>query len=169
MSISPYIAGLRKHVGHDLLMLPSVSGVVVDDAGRILLGRRADNGRWALPAGVIDPGEQPADALLREIDEETGVAAVVERLAGVALHPTEYPNGDVCQYLNVWFRCRAVGGDARANDSESLEVAWFARDALPELHPFSLLRIETALRDGAPAWFAEPGEPLPEGLVTSDV
>jgi 8-oxo-dGTP diphosphatase len=168
MSISPYIAGLRKHVGHDLLMLPSVSAVVVNDAGEILLAQRADNGSWALVAGAVDPGEQPADAIIREVYEETGVHAVVDRLAGVALHPTTYPNGDVCQYLNVWFRCRVAGGEARVNDDESLAVAWFSLDALPELHAFTRLRIETALRDGAPAWFAQPGDHH-DGLTTSDV
>jgi len=158
MPVSPYVSGLRNHIGHDLLMLPSVSAVVVSDQGEILLGQRADNGCWSLIAGAIDPGEQPADAVVREIHEETGVEAVVERLGGVALHPVTYPNGDVCQYLNVWFRCRAVGGNARVNDDESLAVGWFAVDALPPVDPFVRLRIETALSDDQPAWFARPDD-----------
>jgi 8-oxo-dGTP diphosphatase len=158
VAISPYIAGLRKHVGTDLLMLPGASGVVVDDAGRILLEQRSDNGRWSIPAGAIDPGEQPADAVVREVYEETGVQVTVERLAGVALGQSTYPNGDLCQYLTVWFRCRAIGGTARVNDDECREVTWYHRDALPELTAFDLLRIETALDDTAPAWFARPGQ-----------
>ena len=85
MAISEYVANLRKHVGKDLLMLPSACAVVVDDSGRILPGRRADTGKWSLPAGAIDSGEQPADAAVREVHEETGVHVAVERLAGVAL------------------------------------------------------------------------------------
>ncbi|MEU5950370.1 NUDIX domain-containing protein [Micromonospora sp. NPDC047465] len=73
MAISQYVAGLRKLVGKDLLILPSACAVVVDDSGRVLLGRRVDTGRWSLPAGAIDPGEQPADAVVREVYEETGV------------------------------------------------------------------------------------------------
>ncbi len=157
MPISPYVAGLRKYVGSGMLMLPSATAIVVDDEGRILLGQRSDNGRWASIAGAVDPGEQPAAAVVREVLEEAGVVAVVERLAGVALHPMTYPNGDVCQYLNVWFRCRAVGGEARVGDDESLAVGWFDRDALPELDAYELLRIDTALSDEAPAWFARPG------------
>lgn len=158
MAISPYILGLREHVGHGLLLLPSVSAVVVNADGEILLVRRADDGRWSLPGGAIDPGEQPADAAVRETYEETGVHVVVDRVAGVALHPVAYPNGDDCQYLNVWFRCRAVGGTAAVNDEESLAVGWFPRAGLPEVNPYVRLRIDTALRDGDTAWFARPGE-----------
>jgi 8-oxo-dGTP pyrophosphatase MutT (NUDIX family) len=111
VTISEYVANLRKHVGTEMLMLPSACAVVVDDRGHVLLGRRADTGEWALPAGAIDPGEQPAEAAIREVYEETGVHVVVERLAGVAVRePVTYPNGNICQYLTVWFRC----GDRRS-------------------------------------------------------
>src|SRR5262245_7776262 len=156
--MSDYLAGLRRLVGHDLLMLPGVSGVVLNDAGEVLLGQRADFGQWSLPAGTVDPGEQPAEALLREVAEETGVVAAIERLAGVALHPVTYPNGDCCEYVNMWFRCRAVGGRAHAADDESLAAGWFPVDALPEVTEWVRLRIRTALAEGEAAWFARPGE-----------
>lgn len=159
MAISDYVANLRKHVGKDLLMLPSASAVVVDDGGRVLLGRRADTGRWSLPAGAIDPGEQPADAAVREVYvyEETGVHIAVERLAGVALYEVTYPHGDVCQFLTVWFRCTAIGGQAVVNDEESSAVGWYSPEELPDLDAFDRLRIDTALDDDAPTWFAAPG------------
>ncbi|MCW3820002.1 NUDIX domain-containing protein [Micromonospora sp. DR5-3] len=161
MPVSPYVARLRQHIGHDLLMLYGVSAVVTDDAGRLLLARRGDNGRWSLPAGMVDPGEQPADALLREVYEETGVRVAIERIGGVATHPVRYPNGDTCEYLNVWFRCRAAGGVATADGDESVAVGWFAPDDLPELDGWSRLRIDTALADPARAWYAAPGERHP--------
>ncbi|MDR7320589.1 MULTISPECIES: NUDIX hydrolase [Catenuloplanes] len=161
MPISPYIAGLRAHVGHDLLMLPGVSAVVRGARGQILLGRRSDDGSWGLPAGAIDPGEQPADAVVREIYEETGVVVEIERIGGVALHHSVYPNGVVCEYLNVWFRCRVVSGEPRVNDAESTEVGWFDPRSLPELDALSRLQIETTLAVDAPAWFAEPGARVP--------
>jgi len=143
-----------------LARLSTVDGVGPvgrDDAGRILFLRRGDDGRWSLPAGMIEPGEQPADAVVREIFEETGVHAEVERLGGVAMHESVYPNGDRCQYLSVWFRCRAVGGEARPDGDESLEVAWFEPDALPPgLAESILLRIETTAAPDAPAWFPPP-------------
>jgi 8-oxo-dGTP diphosphatase len=161
MPISPYIAGLRARVGHDLLMLPGVSAVVRNDRGQVLLGRRSDDGSWGLPAGAIDPGEQPADAVVREIYEETGVIVEIDRIGGVALNRAIYQNGDVCEYLNVWFRCRWINGEPRVNDDESTEVGWFDPDALPELDDMSKLRIETTLTDDAPAWFTKPGEQIP--------
>ncbi|MEV0155779.1 NUDIX domain-containing protein [Micromonospora sp. NPDC050686] len=161
MPVSPYVATLRAHVGHDLLLLPGVSGVVRDAAGRVLLVRRGDNGRWSVPAGTIDPGEQPADALLREVFEETGVRVEIERVGGVATHPVVYPNGDVCEYLNVWFRCRPVGGSPTADGDESLEVGWFAPDALPDLDDWSRLRLDTTAAEDAPTWHAAPGEKHP--------
>ena len=161
MPLPPYVARLRAHIGHDLLMLPSATGVVRDDAGRILLARRADNGRWTLPGGIVDPGEQPSDAALREIREETGVDAEIERLGGVALHPATYPNGDVCEYLNVWFRCRAIGGSARVNDDESTEVGWYAADSLPELDGWASLLLETTDDPDGPSWYSPPGLPHP--------
>jgi 8-oxo-dGTP diphosphatase len=161
MPLSPYIARMRAHVGHDLLLLPGVSAVVRDDAGRVLLARRSDNGRWSLPAGVVDPGEQPADALLREVYEETGVRVAIDRVGGVATHPVVYPNGDVCEYLNVWFRCRAVGGTPTVDGDESLAVAWFDPDDLPELDDWARLRIDTTRGEDDPTWYAPPGRRHP--------
>ena len=163
MPASEYVINLRARVGHDLLMFPTVTAVVLNDLGEILLGRRSDNGHWSLPAGIMDPGEQPADAMVREVLEETAVEIKIERLAGIALHEVTYPNGDECQMVNSWYRCRAVGGEARVNDSESLEVGWFALDGLPDLNPYAHHRIQTALPEDAPAWFAPPGSPMIDG------
>jgi 8-oxo-dGTP diphosphatase len=157
MPVSPYVSTMREHIGHDLLLLPGAGAVVRDERGRILLLRRSDNGQWALPAGMIEPGEQPADAVLREIQEETGVIAEIERVGGVGVHAATYPNGDECSYLTVWFRCRAVGGQARPDGDESLEVGWFAPDELPAVNRLTRLRIETTADPDGPPWFAAPG------------
>lgn len=155
MPISPYVRNLRADVGHGLLLLPGVTAVVFDDAGRLLLGRRSDNGRWALIAGVMDPGEQPAETIVREVYEETAVHVVPERVTSVLTQPpVEYPNGDRCEYVDITFRCRAVGGTARVNDDESLDVGWFALDDLPPLAELIRHRITCALEPGT--WFARP-------------
>lgn len=153
MATPDFIRTLRRSIGHDLLWLPGVSAVVFDDKGRVLLNRRSDTGTWSLLGGIPEPGEQPAACAVREVEEETGVRCVVERTVVVqALKPVTYDNGDICQYMDISFRCRAVGGEARVNDDESLEVGWFAVDALPELNEFGMLRIKQALMD-APTWF----------------
>ncbi|MCF6524398.1 NUDIX domain-containing protein [Streptomyces sp. JJ36] len=161
MAIPEFIRALRATAGRQLLFLPGVSAVVLDDADRVLLARRADTGRWALIGGIAEPGEQPADTVVREVQEETAVQCVPERIILVqGLEPVRYPNGDRCQFVDVCFRCRAVGGEARVNDDESLEVGWFAQDALPPLEEFALQRIKQAADEG-PAWF-ETSAPPPD-------
>ncbi|GHD46468.1 NUDIX hydrolase [Streptomyces mirabilis] len=153
MATPDFIRTIRASAGHQLLWLPGVSAVVFDDEGRVLLGRRTDTRKWSIIGGIPDPGEQPAACAVREVFEETNVRCVVERVVLVqALAPVTYENGDTCQFMDTTFRCRAVGGEARVNDDESLDVGWFAVDALPELNEFGMFRIKQALSD-ASTWF----------------
>jgi 8-oxo-dGTP pyrophosphatase MutT (NUDIX family) len=161
--IPEFITRLRAQVGTHPLWLTGVSAVVLDDAGRVLLGRRADNGRWAVISGILEPGEQPGVAVAREVLEETGVTVVVDGLAAVDADRdvVVYPNGDQAQYLDLTFACRAVDGEARVADDESTDVGWFHPDALPEpLAASSRRRIGRALdyraRPHAGAWFERP-------------
>ena len=172
MPVPEFVTSLRARIGHDPLWLPSAAGVVLDEHGRVLLGRRADTGTWGLPGGIVEPGEEPADGAVREIFEETGVIAVPEVLVAVTVsgHIT-YPNDDQVQYLEVLFRCRAVGGTAQVNDSESVEVAWFPPDSLPELHERVLSRLRLGLAGESQAAFAFSGVetvlPASQDAVTS--
>ncbi|MEC4020767.1 NUDIX hydrolase [Streptomyces sp. H27-D2] len=161
MSTPEFIREIRASAGQQLLFLPGVSAIVFDDDGQVLLGRRADNGRWSIIGGIPDPGEQPAAAAVREVFEETAVRCVPERVLLVqALDPVQYPNGDHCQFMDITFRCRAVGGDeARVNDDESLEVGWFPLDGLPALEDFALMRIKLGLTD-EPTWFSPTEIPV---------
>jgi ADP-ribose pyrophosphatase YjhB (NUDIX family) len=134
MTTPKFILELREKIGHDPLWLPGITAVVLDEDERVLLVRRADDGRWTLIAGVLEPGEDPGPAILREIEEETGVEAEIERLVSIeAMPPSAYPNGDQVQFLDLCFRCRPLSGEARVNDDESLEVGWFPLDAMPQL------------------------------------
>lgn len=157
MPIPDFVAALRSRVGTDLLWMPGVSGVVVDDAGRVLLGQRADSGQWAVISGILEPGEDPAVGLAREVLEETGVEVVVDALVAVTVtEPMEYPNGDRSQYLDLAFLCRPVppapAAAAHVADDESLAVAWFAPDALPD----DVARSSTERLDHALARLADP-------------
>jgi len=161
MPTPEFILALRERVGPMPLWLSGVTAVVVRDAGdgeEILVIRRADNGRWAPVAGIIEPGEHPADTAEREIAEEAGVVAEVERIAGLDVSAqVEYPNGDRSQYLVVVVRCRWISGDPHPVDGEALEARWIRLDALGELDPplseASLRRIGWAVSDDARAAF----------------
>jgi len=161
MPVPDFVLQLRRKVGTDLLWLPAVSAVVLDDDGRVLLGRRSDNGRWAVVSGILEPGEEPAQAAVREVAEETGVTAEVVALTAVT--PSElvtYPNGDRAQYLDVCFWCRATGGTARVADDESTDVGCFAPDALPEpINPSSVARLRHTLDFVAAARRGDDAQP----------
>jgi 8-oxo-dGTP pyrophosphatase MutT (NUDIX family) len=161
MPTPDFVADLRAGVGHGLLWLSTAAGVVLDDDGSVLLGRRADSGAWALPGGIIEPGEEPADAAVREIFEETGVVTVPEVLAAVTVSGLiTYQNGDVVRYLELLFRCRPRGGYARVNDTESVEVGWHSLTALgqlSDLEPGSLSRINMVVSGATQAAFAFSG------------
>ena len=83
MATPDFILKLRAKIGHEALWIPGARAVVFDDAGRVLLGQRADNGQWGLITGILEPGEEPAPGMLREVLEETGVVAAAERLVSV--------------------------------------------------------------------------------------
>lgn len=166
MPTPEFVTRLREHIGHAPLWLSTAAGAVIDGQDRVLLARRADNGRWGMPGGIIDPAEEPADAAAREILEETGVLAVPERLVAVTVSPRlSYPNGDQVRYLELTFRCRPVGGEARVGDSESVEVGWFAPGALPELSESWLSLLAQARSGAAGASFRFSGVSRLESLA----
>nr|BFE78833.1 hypothetical protein GCM10020093_014340 [Planobispora longispora] len=82
MPIPEFLASLRARVGHDLMVLPSVTACVFDDDGRLLMACH-ESGVWAPPGGLIEPDERPADALVRELHEETGLTVEPLGIIGV--------------------------------------------------------------------------------------
>lgn len=155
MPIPEFVLALRSRIGTSPLWLSGVSAVVLHADGRILLTRRRDNGLWAIVSGILEPGEEPGPAALREIAEETGLGAELVRLTSVDVtEKITYPNGDVAQYLDLTFLARHTDGEARVADDENLAVGWFDVDALPDgLTDTSRLRISKALSGSAETWF----------------
>jgi 8-oxo-dGTP pyrophosphatase MutT (NUDIX family) len=145
-----FILALREQVGTTALWLSGATAVVVRSAAEggeeVLLIRRADNGEWTPVAGIVDPGEHPHLTAVREVAEEAGIAAVVERL--VWLTVTEmitYDNGDQTQYIDHVFRCGWVDGDPHPVDGEATEAAFFPTDGLPDMSARHLEQVRVAL------------------------
>lgn len=125
---------------------PGVAAVVLNAPGDVLLVKRRDNGLWGLPSGHVERGETVAEAVKREVREETGLDVEVERLIGVYSDPASqvfhYPSGEVVQFVTLSFLCRVVGGTLCADGVESSEVKFFKPSELPHdiltMHPLWL-------------------------------
>jgi len=68
-----YVGQLRKKIGNDLLIVPTVCAVIPNAQGEILFIRRSDDGSWGMPAGSIEINDSISDCLIREVREETGL------------------------------------------------------------------------------------------------
>jgi 8-oxo-dGTP pyrophosphatase MutT (NUDIX family) len=142
--------------GQPNLLRPSAAAVIFDAAGRVLLHQRGDNGHWGLPGGGVELGESVAEAVVREVYEETGYTVAVVRLVGVYSDPqhsvVHYADGNVVQYVSCLFECRITGGAPTLSD-ETTALAWFQPDALPTpFVPTHLIRLQDAVA-GQPAAF----------------
>lgn len=129
-----YIGDMRKKIGHDPLIIVGGSVIVVDEKGRTLLQRRADNGLWGYHGGCTELCERVEDAARRELLEETGLTAGKMTLLGVFSGPGmdyTYPNGDRVSVVDCVFLCDEYTGALRAQAEEVSELRWFAPDDLP--------------------------------------
>ncbi|WP_457492843.1 NUDIX hydrolase [Streptomyces sp. P5_D11] len=130
-------------------VVPSVTAIVRDDAGCLLLIHKTDNDLWALPGGGHDIGESVADTVVREVMEETGIAVDVDSIVGLYTDPHHviaYDDGEVRQQFSICFLARPVGGSLRTS-SESKEVRWIDPADLDglDIHPSMRLRISHGL------------------------
>jgi ADP-ribose pyrophosphatase YjhB (NUDIX family) len=150
VGISAHIARLRAAVGHDLLLLPSVSVLPVDAAGRLLLVRHAGhNDGWGVLGGAVDVGESPAQAAVRETREEIGVEVRLVRLLDVLGGPdyeVSYPNGDRTAYVTAVYEAAIIDGFPAVRDDELSDLAWFTPAQLADLE---LSRFARALLSAA--------------------
>ena len=148
VSPDPTLAQGRTRVGGYALC--------TDEAGRILLARlsaiEVEVGAWTLPGGGIEFGEHPDDAVIRELEEETGMLGEIESVAGVFSHL--YPrsraaNGLDLHFLGVLYHVRIVGGSLRDELDGTTDAArWFAEPELADIRLVEIGRfgVELALR-----------------------
>lgn len=129
-------------------------GVCVVEQGRLLLVRRRFNpekGKWSLPAGFLDSGEDPAQHAQREAREETGLTVEIQRLMDVFYNPPQAGGAT----LFVLYEARRASGTLHAGD-DALEASFFAVDALPELAFASTRRAVGLLRESVPEPHRQP-------------
>ncbi len=102
---------------------------------RILLIRRADNGKWAVPGGYMESGEDFSEACAREVYEETGLQVEVKRLISVYTNPhllLEYPDGNRWQLIILHFETGIMDGKLTPSE-ESPELQFYRRTEIEVL------------------------------------
>jgi 8-oxo-dGTP pyrophosphatase MutT (NUDIX family) len=128
-----YVQEIRALIGHRPLILVSAELLILDGENRLLLQRRADNGLWAIPGGMMEPGETFEETARRETLEEVGLVLGELEWFTVLSGPDfyyQYPNGDEVYNVTAVFIARQFTG-ALKMDAESLDIGFFPLDQLP--------------------------------------
>lgn len=126
---------------------PFASTIVLDESGqKVLLQKRRDFRLWGFPGGMLEAGETPEQAAVRETFEETGYHVSIDRLVGIYHRPQM---GDT-RYV---YRAHIIGGQAMQDGPETVAVGWFSEDELPKRTTPSVREI---VRDG----LTETGQPF---------
>lgn len=129
-----YIKTMRKHIGHDPLLLVA-AGVIIHKDRKILLQKRGDDGTWSIHGGSLELGETVEETVRRELEEEIGVKPInlkfYKVFSGEDMHYV-CPNGDEVYCVNVIFLCDKYEGELKQDDDEVVELKWFDIDNLPD-------------------------------------
>ena len=121
-----------------------VQGALFDETGRLLLERRRDDGCWGLPAGWVEAGETPAEALVREFLEETGLEVEPVALLGLYTRlPGEYAQPHTS--IHPVYLCRYIGGTLQVSH-ESLAMEYHDPATITEWHKDHGLQAEAAVK-----------------------
>ena len=141
------ITAIRARIGPALYIGAGSVAVVVDQARRILMVKRVDNGEWSLPGGYTHLGENAAHTAVREVLEETGLHIAIERLLGISsqVQPWVYPNGDRTQNIVSVFRAHPLDRELIPDQTETSQVGWMEPEEVLVLdtHP-NLRRLNQA-------------------------
>ncbi len=123
-------------IGATAPLLVATTAAIFDASGeKVLLTRRADNGRWCLPGGQLEPGESAAEGCAREALEETGLEIHLTRLIGVYSSPHQvaaYPDGHRYQVVALLFAAQVAGGQPQLSP-ETTAWGWYGPTELDAL------------------------------------
>jgi 8-oxo-dGTP diphosphatase len=134
-------------------ILPAIAVIIFNENGEVLLQRRKDVDQWCVISGHVEFGETITEAVLREVFEETGAAAVIVRFIGLYSAPasqTYHYKERTVQYVTAYFEARFTENfDPHFSNNETKELRFFS----PEKIPAELAQIN-------PDWLRDAMSPL---------
>jgi ADP-ribose pyrophosphatase YjhB (NUDIX family) len=161
--VQEWLDSVGSGVGGYVTPKCAIGAIVGNDAGEILLVQRSDSGIWLYPTGWADIGYSPAEVVVKEVKEETGIdcepVRLIAVLDGLRMGFTRVP------MYSMVFHCRATGGELDPHPLETADVGWFSESTLPmplagatqwREHAFAAIRGEPVDvlfdRPRAPVW-----------------
>ncbi len=132
-----YLGQLRGLIGKKRIIINAVRAVVYNQHNHLLLIRRRDNKRWAMPAGAMELDESVYECLVREVREESGLDVHSATLFAIWSNPgkttivTHY--GDPYQLVVFIFRVDEWTGELVTQTDETIDAGFFSMDELPEI------------------------------------
>jgi 8-oxo-dGTP pyrophosphatase MutT (NUDIX family) len=112
------------------------SAAIFDESGsKVLLTKRADNGEWCLPGGIVEPGESVEETCIREVWEETGLHITITQLVGVYSNPhllVEFAEGNRYQQVSLCFAAQVIDGELAINE-ESTDYGFYSLAELQQM------------------------------------
>lgn len=143
MSKADYIRDLRARIGPSPVNLIGAAGLLLDDVGRILLGRKTERDTWSIPGGNCELGEALEDTLRREVAEETGLlvqaAQLLEMHSGAHRH-YKIANGDEYFMYTALYHVTRWSGTPQPDGLEMAELRFFGLSDLPPLSGYNTRR-----------------------------
>ena len=129
-----YVKYIREKVGHETIILNYAGCIITNEKEQLLLQKRTDCNEWGFLGGIIEIGESAHEAANREVLEESGYNIEIHNLFGIyTKYFTTYSNGDSVQTILHMFEANIIGGSSIINNSETIELKWFAKTELPIL------------------------------------
>ncbi len=139
---------LRSTIFSHISPVNAGAAAIIDENGSILLMRRSDNGLWVMPGGALEVGETPAEGVVREAYEETGIRCEPVALSGI-YDSRRWDHKRIRHLYKFTFLCRPLSKkqDKPSHEHETLDVRWFAQNDLPDdLYEGHRKRIEDAYK-----------------------
>jgi ADP-ribose pyrophosphatase YjhB (NUDIX family) len=128
--VNGWVASVGQGVAGYVTPKVAVGALVGNDRAELLLIQRGDSGVWLYPTGWADVGYSAAEVVVKEVEEETGIAVEPVRLVavldGLRLGARGLP------FYSLVFQCRPIGGELRRHPLETQDIGWFAESELPE-------------------------------------